>query len=100
MGLAAGERARLSAAATELTLPALQVTQRDGTYFLAFKYDASEIMSLSVYWGLDTVALSSSVEQWNLKHAEAGTLLTSAAGWAQGGGNKVRDRESVPLCRL
>ena len=49
----------------------MQVTQRDGTFYLSFKYDASERMSLSIYWGLDTVALSSSVEQWNLKHAAA-----------------------------
>ena len=49
----------------------MQITQRDSTFYLAFKYDASEAMTLSVYWGLDAAALSSSIEQWNLKYAAA-----------------------------
>ena len=57
-----------------------QVTQRDGTFYLAFKYDASEMMCLSIFWGLDTVALASSVEQWNVKHAAEAAAQSAAAG--------------------
>jgi hypothetical protein len=54
-----------------------QVTQRDGTLYLAFKYDASEQMSLSVYWGLDTAAIASSVERWNMRHSTEAASKTA-----------------------
>ncbi len=58
-----------------------QVTQRDGTFYLAFKYDASEMMCLSIFWGLDTVALASSVEQWNVKHAAEAAARAAPSGF-------------------
>jgi hypothetical protein len=83
-------------------LDQVQVTQRDGTFYLAFKYDASEMMSLSVYWGLDADALASSVEQWNLKHAaeaaaKAPSSIMSCLPMFARSYNQMRDEHVVDM---
>ncbi len=62
------------------SLAIAQVTQRDGILYLAFKYDASESITFSVYWGLDSAALASSVQRWNMRHsAEAASKASPSA---------------------
>ena len=83
-------------------LDQVQVTQQNGTFYLTFKYDASEMMSLSVYWGLDADALASSVEQWNLKHAaeaaaKAPSSIMSCLPMFARSYNQMRDEHVVEM---